>query len=102
MGTSKNKVSVLQGKEKYCYITGAENRPLHRHHIYFGTGLRDISEENGFWCYLIPELHNQSEKGVHGRDGHNLDMLLKRECQKAYEREHTREEFVRLIGRSYL
>lgn len=95
------KGSILTGTEKKCYITGVTGI-LHKHHIYYGTGLRGISDKNGFWVYLIPELHNTSENGVHGKNGHNLDMLLKVECQKAYEKEHTREEFMRLIGRSYL
>jgi hypothetical protein len=70
-------------------------------HIYAG-GRRQISEREGFWVYLAGWLHNQSNHGVHGKDGHELDLMLKRHCQLAYEREHTREEFIALIGRNYL
>lgn len=71
-------------------------------HIYFGNPLRRISEENGFWVYLAGWLHNQSADGVHGKNGHELDMMLKRHCQMKYEETHSREEFMRLIGRNYL
>ena len=91
--------SILQD-EKKCYITGVENVPLHRHHIYFGNPNRRISEENGFWVWLLPDLHNMSMQGVHFNKA--LDMRLKRECQLKYEETHTREDFLRLIGRNYL
>ena len=92
------KPSILQ-HEKYCYISGTEKN-LHLHHIYFGTALRKISDENGFWCYLTAKYHNASNKGVHFN--RELDLHLKRECQKKYEETHTRAEFMALIGRSYL
>lgn len=91
--------SILQ-TEKVCYITGATYN-LHRHHIYAGSR-RKISEAHGFWVYLIAPLHNQSDAGVHGKYGHELDIRLKRECQAAYEKTHSRDEFIWLIGKSYL
>ena len=70
--------------------------------VFFGTGLRQISEEHGFVVYLAGWLHNQSNEGVHGKNGRELDLMLKRHCQMAYEKEHSREDFIDLIGRSYL
>lgn len=93
-------VSILQGTVKECYITG-RTTGLHKHHIYFGNPLRAISDKYGFWVWLIPELHNMSNAGVHF--DHNFDLRLKRECQAAYEAAgHSRENFIRLIGRNYL
>ena len=91
--------SILQS-EKECYITGSTYN-LHKHHIYAG-GRRQISEREGFWVYLRGDLHNQSNIGVHGKDGHQLDLALKRACQRAYEETHSREEFMALIGKNYL
>lgn len=91
--------SILQD-EKKCYITGSTVN-LHRHHIYAG-GRRKISEREGFWVYLVGWLHNQSNQGVHGKDGHELDIKLKQDCQRAYEQTHTRDEFMALIGKNYL
>jgi hypothetical protein len=70
-------------------------------HIYAG-GRRKISEREGFWVYLIGRLHNQSDDGVHGKNGHALDMKLKQDCQRKYEEKHSREEFMLLIGKNYL
>ena len=92
--------SILQ-TEKVCYITGQTNN-LHKHHIFFGNPNRKISEDNGFWVYLAGYLHNQSSIGVHGKDGRELDLMLKQHCQRKYEETHTREEFMKLIGKNYL
>lgn len=91
--------SILQD-EKFCYITGTTYN-LHKHHIYAG-GRRKISEENGFWVYLTGRLHNQSNEGVHGKNGHKLDTKLKQICQRKYEETHSREDFIKLIGKNYL
>lgn len=90
--------SILQS-EKECYITGCTTS-LEQHHIYKGSR-RTTSDRNGFWVWLTPELH-RGTKGVHGRDGHTLDLKLKQECQLEYEKSHTRTEFMKLIGRNYL
>ena len=91
--------SIMQ-TEKKCYITG-QTQNLHKHHIYAGKN-RQISEDNGFWVYLVGILHNQSDEGVHCKNGHALDMKLKTECQAKFEETHTRAEFMALIGKNYL
>lgn len=91
--------SILQS-EKVCYLTGSTYN-LHRHHIYAGSR-RPISEREGFWVWLTGYYHNQSNQGVHGKDGHELDWKLKQDCQRKYEETHSREEFMRLIGKNYL
>lgn len=67
--------SILQGKSKRCYFTDTETGPLERHHIYFGVGMRQISDKHGFWVWLKPEWH-RGTSGVHGRDGHKIDLRL--------------------------
>lgn len=43
-----------------------------------------------------------SSEGIHNGNI-ELDMQLKQDCQRAYEADgHTREEFMRLIGKNYL
>lgn len=92
--------SILQD-EKVCYITGNTDN-LHKHHIFFGHGLRQISEEHGFWVYISWWLHNGSNEGVHGKNGHDLDLMLKETAQRIFEKTHSREEFMKLIGKNYL
>jgi hypothetical protein len=41
-----------------------------------------------------------SDEGVHFDK--DFDLELKQECQRKYEEEHTRAEFMELIGRNYL
>lgn len=90
--------SILQD-EKECYECGARVN-LHEHHVYYSAN-RKISEKNGFKVWLCGQHHNQSNDGVHCGN-HSLDLKLKQDCQRAYERTHSREEFIKLIGRSYL
>lgn len=90
--------SIMQ-TEKKCFQTGRTDN-LHCHHIYHGAN-RKISDKHGFWVWLTGEWHNQDSRiDVH----HNIefDRYLKRECQKKYEETHSREEFLNLIGKSYL
>lgn len=91
--------SILQDK-KECYICGLYY-PLECHHIYFGAN-RKISEQNGFKVCLCAE-HHRGTVGVHGKLGHALDIRLKQECERKYiNLGHTKEEFIKLIGKNYL
>lgn len=105
--------SILQGKGKRCYLSGNEHQPLHRHHVYFGTGQRAISDKHGFWVWLRPEWHNTTNYGVHGKMGHKLDLMIKEDCQRKYEEEWLKEHegaseiearmaFMEIVGKNYL
>ena len=90
--------SILQEKKECIICHKTEN--LHYHHIYFGKN-REISDKNGFTCYLCYE-HHEGTKGVHGKDGHSLDMYLKQKCQDMFEQTNERSKFISLIGKNYL
>lgn len=89
--------SIIQ-KEKRCIICHSV-RGLHEHHVFFGP-LRSISEAHGLKVWLCGRHHNMSSEGVHFN--RELDLEIKRYVQAVYEQTHTREEFVRIIGRNYL
>lgn len=91
--------SILQNKKK-CFIC-SKTIGLHDHHIYFGTARRKISERNGFKVWLCFD-HHEGTFGVHGKNGHELDLYLKKVCQKKFEEINSREDFIRIIGESYL
>ena len=91
--------SILQNK-KESYISG-NTYNLEEHHIFFGTANRKVSEKNGLKVWLTSEEH-RGTYGVHGKLGRDLDIRLKQDAQKKYEETHTREEFIKLIGKSYL
>lgn len=91
--------SILTGWEEKCFITGAMNCDLVRHEIFYGTANRELSKKHGLWVYLIPELHNTTNQGVHFNK--ELDLYLKRTAQTEFEKTHTREEFIKMFGRNY-
>lgn len=88
--------SVLTDDLEHCYLTGSPN--IHIHHV-FGGPNRGHSEEDGFIVPLHPDMHNMSDKGVHFN--RELDLMLKRECQRIYEQTHTRKEFIERYGKSW-
>lgn len=87
--------SIISDK-KECYVCRKKN--VHKHHIYFGTN-RKQSDKIGAWVYLCPE-HHVGFTGVHQNKA--LDLFFKTLCQKKFEENHSREEFVKVIGRNYL
>ena len=90
--------SILSN-EKVCYFCGTTLN-LHKHHIFYGTANRKLSERYGCWCYLCATHHNMSNSSVH----HNpyIDLDLKRECQRAFEAKNGREKFVLTFGKSWI
>ena len=91
------KRSILQPNgEKVCFISGSQVN-LDCHHIYHGIGNRKIADREGCWVWLRHDIHMK----LHDQDK-KLDRYLQEECQKAFEKTHTREEFRKLFGKSYL
>ena len=90
----------LMSDTRECYMCKYTNN-LHRHHVFFGTGRRALSEEDGCWCYLCGRHHNMEKTGVHFN--RTLDLHLKAVCQKKWEEVHgSRDEFIARYGRNYL
>lgn len=101
----KHPDSIIQKKNGRCLLcqllegdTGTK-RGLQKHHIFDGPN-RQVSEENGFTCYLCRRHHTDGPAAVHNNIS-NM-RLLQKACQKIYERRHSRKEFMDLIGRNYL
>lgn len=85
--------------EKTCWITGSTIN-LHKHHIYFGNPGRKLSERYGCWVWLRSDWHNMSDYGVH--KNHELDLLLKRACQRLFNEAYPELDFIQIFGRNYL
>lgn len=89
----------LLSKTKRCYICGAIE--VEKHHIFFGTAKRKISDMEGCWMWLCPE-HHRGSSGVH------FDKKLCRKIQAKCEQEwisrnkSDEEGFRRIFGRNYL
>lgn len=89
--------SLLQ-TERECYICGSVNG-LEKHHIFAGHANRPISESEGFWCYLCHNHHTGTDGAQYNKE---LNLKLKQDAQFAYEKTHSRGEWMKLIGKNYL
>lgn len=69
--------------------------------IYFFGKNRKNSDKHGFTVWLC-EQHHRGTDGVHGKEGAYYDNKLKQECQAKFEETHSREEFMKIIGKNYL
>lgn len=91
--------SIMNTESGRCFLCGAETETA-RHEIYFGSANRRLSKKYGLWVDICPMCHQYGEHAVH-RD-RNADLFLKRIGQNRFEKEHSREEFMKIFGRSYL
>lgn len=92
--------SIMQEDKTVDYFTGQPAPVLEEHHIFFGNPGRKNSEKYGLKVYLTPERH-RGKNGPH--QNRDIDLMLKRLAQRAFERVHgNRELFMKIFGRNYL
>ena len=89
--------SILNNLDK-CFFCGKTAECIHE--VYFGTANRQISIKNGFCAGLCNKHHNISKNSVH--NNRCMDLQLKKLYQEEYEKTHTRQDFINLIGKNYL
>lgn len=84
-----------------CRLLEDDDRPkvTEIHHIFFGPN-RERSEEYGFTTALCLPHHRTGPDAVH--KNYRVCRILQQACQKEFEKTHSREEFMRIIGKSYL
>lgn len=91
----KHRFSILTDDLKHCYIcTGNGKKDVLKedlHEVYGGSN-RQRSIKNGLVVPLCRKCHKDYE----------VLKFLKRYCQITYEETHSREDFIKLIGKSYL
>lgn len=91
--------SIISNKHECLVCKTTFN--LHKHHIFYGSANRKLSEKYGCWCYLCARHHNMSDAGVHFDKP--LDIKLKQYCQKKWEEKYgDRQEFIKVFGKSHL
>ncbi len=103
----KHTPSIIQSKDGGCYLCEKLHgdysvKRTEEHHVYFGPGQREISEANGFKVYLCRKhhIHAGGPEAVHRN--HETCLIIQQDVQRRFEQTHTRDEFMVLIGRSYL
>ena len=89
----------IVSNEQECLVCGSTYR-LHRHHIFFGTANRKLSEQYGCWCYLCARHHNMSNAGVHFNK--ELDKKLKAQTQKRFNEVYPELDFRKIFGKNYI
>jgi hypothetical protein len=91
--------SIMTDDTEHCYLCGATQN-LQMHHIFFGTSNRKQSEFFGLKVPLCIYCHTESNHAVH----QNIvtDMELKIKAQEKFEETHSRDQFIKIFGRSYL
>ena len=89
--------SILQ-TDRVCYLC-ARVVDLEKHHIFAGVANRKLSEKYGLWVWLCHRCNT-------GRDGAQYDPVknrfLKMDAQFAFERTHTRAEWMKIFRKNYL
>ena len=95
----QNRYSILTDDLEHCYWCYEQDESIvpkdDLHEIYGGSN-RQRSMIHGF---VIP-LCRQHHRHVHNNK--EAKEFLQRFCQITYEETHTREEFIKIIGKSYL
>lgn len=73
----------------------------HRHEVFFGSN-RQRSIKDGLVIFLVPELHNMSDEGIHFNRA--FDLTAKRAAEKAWidYYEKTEGDFINEYGKNYL
>lgn len=88
--------------KKECHVCG-DQRELERHHCLHGTSNRQKAEQDGLWVWLCPECH-RGRWGVHGYDGYELSLSLKREAEAKWLEHYgkTVEDWIDRYGKNFL
>jgi len=82
--------------DNICALCGAPKE--HTHHLVFGRGMRPLADSDHLTIGLCSKCHmaiHEDRTGV-------AQMMSKIIGQMEYEKTHTREEFRKRYGRSYL
>ncbi len=101
----KHKKSILKTRKGICYLCSHLNgdystKPTEEHHILYGGGRREKSEEEGVKVYLCVDHHREGQQAVH-RSRETRELLC-RIAQEEYERTHTHDEWMQIAGKNYL
>lgn len=89
----QERVSIFIDDLKLCYFCRKPREDLHE--ILYGRNRRN-SMRYGFVLPLCREHHNMFHLN------HQLTNIWSAKCQKYFEREHTREEWIKIFYRNYL
>lgn len=90
----EQRYSILTNNLNICYVCKKRLKD-DIHEIYAGRN-RIVSMKNGFCIPICRKCHEEIQ------NNEEKMLIYKRECQRKYEENHTREEFLKKIGRNYI
>lgn len=85
--------SIVQ-KNKECFVCG--NPTVEKHHLIGGTANRKLSDKDGLWIWLCRKHHEEAHLDS------SANLVYKRLGQIFYETDHTRDEFIKRYGKSFI
>ena len=94
------KKSIIDNNRR-CYVCGSSNN-IHYHHILFGKN-RNKADKDGLTVYLCYQ-HHEGTNGVHGKNGHELDLRLKQIAENTWLEYYNKsvDDFIKRYGRNFL
>lgn len=99
--------SIMQDDhDNRCYLcmlldNDYHAKPTQEHHVIFGSGRRNLSDEYGLRVRLCVEKHHEhGPESVHNNQK-NAE-LLKRKAQECFEEEHPELDWMEVIRKNYL
>ena len=92
--------SIIVDRLDRCLICGSYYN-IEIHHVFFGKGKRELSDR---YKIIVPLCfnHHRGTNGVHGKNGHKLDLELKKLSQKAFEYKYPNLNFLDIFHKNYL
>lgn len=84
------------------YYGELTDKGLDKHHIMFGRGSRKPSEHWGVWCWLCKKHHNEDHGLFAVHYNRELDLLLRKDAERIFLREHSIDDWMSVFGKNYL
>lgn len=92
-----NRFSIIYNDLTKCAVCGSK-LGINKHEVFYGS-YRQNSIKYGMVIPLCQE-HHTGNNGIH--NNRDIDLYFKRLFQSEFEKTHTRDEFIKLFGKSYL
>ena len=102
----KHRKSIMHPKGSgYCYLCAVLHndytyKPTQEHHVMFGSGQRELSEEYGLTVQLCMEHHKEGPEAAHNNQA--IRELLCRDAQAAFVMEYPELEWMQIFKKNYL
>lgn len=101
------KQSIIQRKADWnrCYLCmllkdDYVEKHCETHHAFDGVARRKKSEAEGLTVRLCIPHHREGPEAVHRN--RQMMLIIQRAAQRAYEKDHTRQQWMELMRKNYL